>query len=255
MDDRSFGQLVYDKKMRLIVGTQSDSVALEVDTLRHGLLTYSLVRNGLQLKKADFNPLDHSITISEWFQYALQNVGDLTASITAGRQIDAGVTVKRASIFGLDTTSSTLLAQRPVIFDYGWKVAPVLWGQPFFDMTSVQKVVDIDQTEFEVAAKLADPVASAAALKRFISHHQPGAATAAAWPFVTANLIESRASSIDLISAARLSLAHLSLIQDANAAAMAASVMASVAKELDRRHDYPEVVNEFRGIAKQIISQ
>jgi len=252
MDDRGFGQLVYDKKIRLLVGTQSDSVALEVDRLQHGLLTYSLMRDGLVLKKADFSPLDHSITISEWLQYALLHIGELQASIAAGQAIDPGVTVKRANIFGLNSPQSAPIAQRPVVFDFGGKAGPVLWGQPFFNPDSVGKGVNVDQAEFKAAADISDPVASAAALKRFIAEHRPGAATAAAWPFVTANLIEARAPSPDLISAARLSLSHLSLMQDARAAATAASVLTSVADQLDQRHEFPDVASEFRGIVDRI---
>ena len=252
MDDRSFGQLVYDKKIHLLMGTQSDSVALEADSLEHGLLSYSLIRDGLRSKKADFNPLDHTITISEWLEYSASHLDELQAAIATGQEIGAGVTVKRASIFGLSTLPSTLIAQKPVVFEFGSTVEPVIWGQPFFDPNSVHGGSDLDQAEFKAAADVSDPIASAAALKRFIGKHRPGAATAAAWPFVTANLIEAHAPSTDLISGARLSLSHLSLVGDARTAA---AVLTSVADELDRRHEFPEVVTDFREIVTRLKSR
>ncbi len=252
MDDRSFGQLVYDKKIHLLMGTQSDSVALEADSLEHGLLSYSLVRDGLRFKKADFNPLDHTITISEWLLYSATHLGELQTAIATGQSLGAGVTVKRASIFGLNDQPRTPIAQKPVVFDFGSGVEPVIWGQPFFDSNSIRDSSDVDQAEFKAAADISDPIASAAALKRFIAKHRPGAATAAAWAFVTANLIEAHAPSTDLISGARLAVSHLSLVGDARTAG---AVLNSVADELDRRHEFPEVVTEFRGIISQLRSR
>jgi hypothetical protein len=103
--------------------------------------------------------------------------------------------------------------------------------------------------EFETASNLSDPVSSAAALKRFIAKHRPGAATAAGWPLITDRLLDSKAPSLDVISAGRLALSHLSLVGDSRTAVAVAD---GVADELDRRHEFLEVANEFRGIANRI---
>jgi hypothetical protein len=103
--------------------------------------------------------------------------------------------------------------------------------------------------EFKAAVEISDPVASAAALKRFIVKRRPGAATAAAWAAVTAGLLEAKAPSLELISAGRLSLSHLSLVGQTR---MAAAVADGVATELDRRHDFPEVIADFRKLSEQL---
>lgn len=43
MGDRGLGQLAYDKGMLVLAATQSDAVALEMRSLRHGLLTFALL--------------------------------------------------------------------------------------------------------------------------------------------------------------------------------------------------------------------
>jgi hypothetical protein len=255
MGDRGFGQLVYDKRIRLLVGSQADSVALEVDRLQHGLLSYALVRDGLGRERADFDPKDNSITISEWLQYGISDVIRIQGLINAGQSLsqtpggEEEFTVKRATIFGTQTGSGQSLTQRPILFDFGKTEGPVVWGQPFFDPSSVRKGSDPRMTEFQAAADVPDPIASAAALKRFIVKQKPGGATAAAWTLVVGNLLKGEAASVELISACRLALAHLALVGDSGTAA---KVVASVADELQRRHDFPEVLAEFRAISDRI---
>ena len=43
MGSRGLGQLAYDKGMRILAASQADDVALEVEKLKQGLLTYALV--------------------------------------------------------------------------------------------------------------------------------------------------------------------------------------------------------------------
>ena len=47
MGSRGLGQLAYDKAMRVLAASQAEEVALESDQLRHGLLTYAMLREGL----------------------------------------------------------------------------------------------------------------------------------------------------------------------------------------------------------------
>jgi WD40 repeat protein len=247
LGDQSFGQLAYNKKIRLIVGAHSDSPALEYKGLGHGLLTYALSQDGLIDLHADFQPLDHSITLSEWLQYGAEDVLILQEKIAkqANRAlVDNEFKAKGFTVLGEDT-----IVQRPVVFDFGEKNGPVIWGQPFFDPGQVPNRKDIDQAEFKAAADLADPVASIAALRRFMDGRSPGGATAASWVAIVAGMLEARAPSADLISAARMSMSHLALVRDPRTAA---ATLNAVAEELTKRGEFATVVTEFRKYIREL---
>ena len=84
MGSRGLGQLAYDKGMQVLAATQSHDVALEVRAVRQGLLSYALVSDGIQSRKADFKPQDSVITLSEWLEYAVQRVPELAKQVLAG---------------------------------------------------------------------------------------------------------------------------------------------------------------------------
>src|SRR5690606_21452822 len=47
MGSRGLGQLAYDKGIRILSATQADNVALELGSLKQGLLTYVLLEEGV----------------------------------------------------------------------------------------------------------------------------------------------------------------------------------------------------------------
>jgi len=61
-------QLAYDKGMYVLTAAQSEQAALEVEKLRHGLLTYALIEDGLKNGRADVNA-DGQIALNEWLDY------------------------------------------------------------------------------------------------------------------------------------------------------------------------------------------
>jgi uncharacterized caspase-like protein len=77
MGSRGLGQLSYDKGMRILAATQADNEAVGSGQLRHGLLMYALVHDGIKLGKADAMPEDRHITLSEWLRYARDRVPGL----------------------------------------------------------------------------------------------------------------------------------------------------------------------------------
>jgi WD40 repeat protein/uncharacterized caspase-like protein len=83
MGSRGLGQLSYDKGMRILTATQSDNVALENGKLKQGLLTYALVREGIEAGQADFKPKDKTITIAEWLAYGVERVPALYQEVKA----------------------------------------------------------------------------------------------------------------------------------------------------------------------------
>lgn len=253
--DRGFGQLVFNKKMRLLASTQADSVSFELGRLKHGLMTYALVNDGLQMNHADFSPMDKSITFSEWLNYGL---ADVVRRQTADRSKDSSATSAAPfivgsdsrgtveSAFSLDDISSA--AQVPMVFDFGAVNGPVLVGSPFFDRSFVPEEEQVS-AELFAAMNVADPIASIAALKRFITTQHPGAGTAMAWTAVVSNHIAANAAPTELIVATRLALQHLALVDDSRTAA---ALLSKVAEELAKHHAHPEVQAEFRAMSARI---
>jgi hypothetical protein len=85
MGSRGLGQLAYDKGMRILAATQADNAALEHGLIRQGLLSYALVRDGIELGRADFKPEDKTITLGEWLEYARDRVPQLFAEVRSGQ--------------------------------------------------------------------------------------------------------------------------------------------------------------------------
>lgn len=251
--DRSFGQLVFNKKMRLLVSTQADAASFEFDDLKHGLMTNALVNDGLKANHADFAPEDKSTTFSEWLSYGLDDVVRFQSagrsSALAGAEPAKSQTGVRGTVapkVALDAAATA--AQLPVLFDFGDPSGPVLAGVPFFERAP--SLDDEDPTvEIKAAMDVADPVASAAALKRFIRTRRPGAATALAWGAVVANDIAADAPPTELISATRLAVQHLALVGERQTAY---ALLTASAEKLAEHKAYPEVQTEFRTMAARI---
>jgi uncharacterized caspase-like protein len=86
MGDRGLGQLAYDKGMRILAASQADDVALEIESLHQGLLTYAL-REGLMAGKDGKLPAASSaeVTLQSWLKYAEQRVPGLYDDAKAGK--------------------------------------------------------------------------------------------------------------------------------------------------------------------------
>lgn len=86
MGDRGLGQLAYDKGMRILAASQADDIALEIESLHQGLLTYAL-REGLIAGKDGKLPAASSaeVTLQSWLKYAEQRVPGLYDDAKAGK--------------------------------------------------------------------------------------------------------------------------------------------------------------------------
>lgn len=125
MGSRGLGQLSYDKGMRILTATQSDNVALEVchiggQSIKQGLLTYALIKDGLEDDQADFSPRDNNIFLSEWLEFGTLRVPDLVQEVLSDNTRD-----KRTGCDGspklvgrgvIDEAEDGI--QRPVLFDF-----------------------------------------------------------------------------------------------------------------------------------------
>jgi caspase domain-containing protein len=119
MGSRGLGQMAYDKGMRILAASKSEQSAVERDGIKHGLLSYALLDEGLKQGLADFQPKDGKILMSEWLAYGEQEVpklfreGDSKGVI----QVKGGSDTARDAYHGTKQTLPRY--QQPVLFDFG----------------------------------------------------------------------------------------------------------------------------------------
>jgi len=125
MGSRGLGQLSYDKGMQILAATQKDDVALELQRLQHGLLTFTLIMEGIDGKAADHQPADKKIMTTEWLRFAVRRVPKLYQDLRLGNPITTADGKKReVKIVGNITPSTNpkaIDAQQPALFDFLWK--------------------------------------------------------------------------------------------------------------------------------------
>jgi len=127
MGDRGLGQLAYDKGMRILAASQADNVALEIQNLHQGLLTYALVWDGLRpgqggKLKADLNG-DGQLTLEEWLKYGELRTPSLYDDAKAGKVKMVSRDSKVNPAFIDETTRR---AQTPSLFDFHKHVSNVV---------------------------------------------------------------------------------------------------------------------------------
>ncbi len=116
MGSRGLGQLSYDKGMRILTATQAANVAIEAGLIGHGLLTYALVKEGLEEHEADFKPKDQLIALKEWLEYGAERVPKLYAEILSGKVPG----INRAVLVG-SVSGRRGYQQQPSLFDFSRK--------------------------------------------------------------------------------------------------------------------------------------
>jgi WD40 repeat protein len=133
MGDHGLGQLAYDKAMLILAASQREDVAIESSRLRHGLLTYALIHDGLApvsrtepSRKADHDG-NRVLALGEWLSYGEERAPALYLDL-----------LRRPAQFryvGKDPNpdpefykSSLQRAQTPALFDFSrGKLKAVLW--------------------------------------------------------------------------------------------------------------------------------
>jgi hypothetical protein len=121
MGDRGFGQLVYDKGMRVICATNENAAALEDGGLRHGLLSYALLA-----VLDDFNSgRKKSFSTKSWLTEARDQTIPLYEAAREGESVK---TLRGAVLVGdkLEQKKDVdAVGQEPRLFDYGVKTLTV----------------------------------------------------------------------------------------------------------------------------------
>ena len=118
MGSRGLGQLAYSKGMRILAASKAEQSAVERDGIRHGLLTYSLVDEGLKDGLADFQPHDGKIMMSEWLAYGEQEVPKLFREGDNKGMIRRKVGRDNARDAYYGRKQTLLHYQEPVLFDF-----------------------------------------------------------------------------------------------------------------------------------------
>jgi uncharacterized caspase-like protein len=123
MGDRGLGQLAFDKGIRILTATQAANVALEDGALGHGLLTYALVRDGLEAGKAGDGSGRTSLDL--WLNYGVERVPELAVEVAKGqRKMRQGGA--RDLIDEGAPAASPRPVQRPSLFDFTGATSAVL---------------------------------------------------------------------------------------------------------------------------------
>lgn len=84
LNSKGLAQLAYEKGMYILAATQGNQVAVESGQLRHGLLNYALIEEGLKDGAADYAPRDGLIHLREWLDFVVGRVPHLQAEMSTG---------------------------------------------------------------------------------------------------------------------------------------------------------------------------
>ena len=115
LGSRGLGQLAYDKGMQVLAASQVDDVAVESVKIRQGLLTYALVKDGLEQRRA---ARDGKVTLGGLLSYAAERVPGLYREVLAGEVKDAAGTAARNVGAVRPKEGRPSAVQRPELFDY-----------------------------------------------------------------------------------------------------------------------------------------
>jgi len=114
---RGLGQLAYNKGINLIAASQEDATAAESDLLQQGLLSYSLLEDGLEENAADLDA-DGQISTVEWMTYGALRVPVLNKEIRAGEVLHPITGQPRTGDRGVEPMGSSWM-QQPQFFPFG----------------------------------------------------------------------------------------------------------------------------------------
>jgi WD40 repeat protein/uncharacterized caspase-like protein len=113
MNAHGLAQLAYEKGMYILTAAESFQAAQEAVRLGHGLLTYSLVEEGLKQGKADDAPRDGRVLVREWFDYATMRVPQIARQSEELKKIQAASVQQQGRGLGLGLEG---VVQRPRAF-------------------------------------------------------------------------------------------------------------------------------------------
>ena len=120
MGSRGLGQLAFDKGMRILAASQADDVALESELIKQGLLSFALVKDGLEGQQADHKPKDQKITLEEWLSYGVSRVPSLAEEVKTGKVVASRGAGEARGVVRVSAGESVQkrVIQQPTLFDF-----------------------------------------------------------------------------------------------------------------------------------------
>lgn len=117
-------QLAYDKRLRILAGSQAAELSFELNELRHGLLSYTLTKAAE--RKVSTNHAINDLRMNEWLTFGLEEVSAVHAEYKKDPLAFAARHVSGSSARG--TTVGSDLVQRPALYENGrYEDDIVLW--------------------------------------------------------------------------------------------------------------------------------
>ncbi|HIJ97023.1 MAG TPA: PQQ-binding-like beta-propeller repeat protein [Desulfuromonadales bacterium] len=114
MGSSGLGQLAYDKGIRILAGTQVDNFANEYPQIGHGLLTYTLLEEGLNAGKAKKDD-SGLIAMKQWLDYGVSEVPRIYGALESGNyRTPKGAIVRAGNLL----KKLNITTQRPALFDF-----------------------------------------------------------------------------------------------------------------------------------------
>jgi WD40 repeat protein len=114
MGSRGLGQLAYDKGMRILAASQTQEAALESPKLRHGILSYALLIEGLEDGLANYEPKDDQVTLEKWLRWGVLRVPRLYEELANDQFVShRGFKHAAAATYGVEPR-----LQQPQLFDF-----------------------------------------------------------------------------------------------------------------------------------------
>lgn len=174
------GRMAYDKRMLVLTASKPDAVAMEVNSLKQGLLTHALLREGVDRGQAEREGL---VTLSSALTFARARAPGLHAE-ELHRRTTQGTPPPQPPQSGarvgiiLDNPSDTAVLQQPVLFDYSRPSDEVVLRDRrpsklhvIFDKRDASLTTDEEwMEEVEAALKDGEPVNLRGAMGRTVLH-------------------------------------------------------------------------------------
>jgi hypothetical protein len=115
MNSKGLAQLAYEKGMYILTAAQSFQAALEAAQLGHGLLTYTLIEEGLKTPVADVGPKDGMLLAREWLDFATERVPQMQEQkMIEGRGVGLAIAFTDGEATVAEPQKRTV--QRPRVF-------------------------------------------------------------------------------------------------------------------------------------------
>ncbi len=207
LGNSGLGQIAYDKGMRILAASEADSVAIESNTLQHGVLSYALLNEGLAQLQADRSPRDGSITFSKWLRYGVYRVPDIDMQLPQGSIESPPGGSKELQVVATIGPQVKVAVQQPILFDFARGSADIALVGDRYSHNDVEPEIGIDHSvkdeiiAFRAAVGKTDASERARAMRAFLSQFPESEGRGPAEGTLVAALLEAKSPPSDILAA------------------------------------------------------